>query len=73
MYIVVEIQKSSAGTIATIVNSFATRNEAESSYHTILAAAAISSVPVHSAVIMTEEGQTLMFQSYTHEEQSEEE
>ena len=67
MYIVLEIQKNINGQISTIPTSFISRNEAESKYHTILSFAAISEVPVHSAIIMTEEGQPIMYQSYSHE------
>lgn len=66
MYIVVEIQTTN--TVATLVNSYSDRNEAESRYHQILAAAAISNVPKHSAVLMSDIGETIKMDSYTHEE-----
>lgn len=65
-YLVIEIQKSTTGEVANIVTSHNTLNEAESKYHTILASAAISSVPVHSAVILNETGFCVKNQSYTH-------
>lgn len=65
MYIVVEIQTST--TVATLVNSYEDRNQAESKYHQILTAAALSSVPKHSAVLMNDEGQTIKSETYTHE------
>ena len=65
MYIVLEIQTST--TVATIVNSYEDRNQAESKYHQILTAAALSSVPKHSAVLMNDEGQTIKDETYIHE------
>ena len=64
MYIVLEIQASD--TIATTINSYEDRNTAESRYHQILAAAAMSTVPHHSAVLMNEIGNTIKSDSYTH-------
>ena len=64
MYIVMEIQKSS--TASTIVNTYDTLNEAENKYHTILAYAAISNVPKHSAVLLTEEGDYIKHECFEH-------
>lgn len=66
MFIVIEIQKNSNGTIGTIVNSYNDRNGAEQKYHQILAAAAISQVEIHSAVLLSETGQRIKGESYTH-------
>lgn len=65
MFIVLEIQTST--TVATIVNSYEDRNEAESKYHQILTAAAVSSVPKHSAVLMDDEGNRIKNEVYIHE------
>lgn len=64
MYIVLEIQKNS--TASTIVNTYETLNEAENKYHTILAYAAISNVPKHSAVLLTEEGDYIKHECFEH-------
>ena len=64
MFVVLEIQKSDS--IATLVSSHETRNEAESKYHTILAAASISAIPVHSAVLMVDNGTPIKYESYSH-------
>ena len=66
MYIVIELQTSN-GTTAHIVTHHATREEAESKYHTVLAAAAVSNVEIHAATILTAEGFQLMYQCYKHE------
>lgn len=67
MFVVLEIQASDK--VATLVNSYEDRNAAESKYHTILGAAAISTVPIHSAVLMTDTGKTLKAEHYEHAEE----
>lgn len=64
-YIVLEIQ--SGDTISTIVNDYDNINQAESKYHQILTAAAISNVPKHSAMIITDEGFVQKVDCYIHE------
>ena len=64
-YITFEIQNTN-GTVGTITKTFEDRLQAESDYHTILASAAISSVPVHSAALMTDEGFMLESKCYKH-------
>ena len=54
MYIVIEIQSNSDGTVGTIVNSYEQRPQAESKYHQILAVAAVSGLPKHGAVMITD-------------------
>lgn len=68
MYLVIEIQKSMEGTIANITTAYADRNQAESHYHSILSSAAISSLPLHSAVLLSEEGYLIASQYYIHEQ-----
>lgn len=63
-YYVVEIQKMNDGNYAHIVNTADSRNGAESVYHQVLAAAAISNLPQHSAILFTDEGHLLMSQCY---------
>lgn len=64
MFIVIEIQTD--GSVATIVNQYATINEAEAKFHQILAAAAVSSVPVHAAVILSNTGSLVRFEYFSH-------
>ena len=66
MYIVIELQKNDQGVVSNIVTAFDSLAEAESKYYTILAAAAISKVPVHSAIIVSEEGFPVKHQCYKH-------
>lgn len=63
MFIVMEIQN---GTVLPVIVK-ESRAEAESAYHMILAAAAISTVEVHTAVLMTNEGFMLESKCYKHE------
>ena len=65
-FIVVELQKNKDGVVSNIVTSFEAQSSAESKYHSILAAAAVSELPVHSAALLTEEGFSLMHQCYKH-------
>jgi hypothetical protein len=66
MHIVIELQKNAEGVVSNIVTAFDTLAEAESKYYTILASAAISNVPVHSAIIVSEEGFPVKHQCYKH-------
>ena len=64
-YIVIEIQKAVDGTVAIPpINTYDSFFDALSRYHTILAAAAISDVPVHTALIINEVGQEVRLDSY---------
>ena len=65
-YIVVELQKNTDGTVANLVTSHETLAEAESKFYSILASAAINTIPVHSAVIISEEGFPVNHQCYKH-------
>ena len=65
-FIVIELQKNEKGVVSNIVTQHNTQPEAESKYHAVLAAAAVSEIPVHSAVIVSEEGFSLMHQCYKH-------
>ena len=65
-YLVIEIQTSAAGTTSAIVNTYQDKAAAESKFHTILASASVSNVPVHSATIITDEGFTIKYECYKH-------
>lgn len=71
MFIVIEIQTSEQ--VATIVNSYESRDEAESKYHQILMYAAQSTLPKHGAVMLTEEGMLIKRECYEHVDDTEEE
>lgn len=65
LYIVTEIQ-STGETSAEIVTKHATRNEADSKFFQVLAAAAVSAVPIHTATLCTDEGCWLESRCYKH-------
>ena len=71
MYTVVEIQTNADGTVGNIVHAYANRAEAEHEYHLALAAAAISSLPIHAAVLLTNEGFMEKHERYIHEQAEE--
>lgn len=73
MYIVLEIQKNKNGQVAILPYQFADIHQAENKYHTILAYASVSDLPVHTAMIITEYGFVLKCEYYEHEEEPEEE
>ena len=62
MYFIVEIQND-----AYLITKKNTLNEAESEYHRVLSAAAISNVETHSCIVFDEEGMSQMSQCYKHE------
>lgn len=66
MYKIIELQTDANGNTAHLITSKANQNEAESVFHQILAAAAISNVPVHAATILTENGSEIMHGYYAH-------
>lgn len=66
MYIIIEIQKNQNNQIATLVNSYTDKNLAQQKYHQVLAAASVSSLLIHSAVMLNEDGYLIKKQSYYH-------
>lgn len=65
-YVVIEFQTAADGTVSYLISTYTSRNEAESKYHTILSFAATSSVPSHTAVLTTNEGQLIERKTYRH-------
>ena len=65
MYIILEIQTNN-NVPATLVHTATTYNEAQSVYHTVLAAAAISAVECHAATLLDYHGNVLATEFYTH-------
>ena len=72
-YYIIEIQQYLNGEFGHIVhyaydeNATMARLKAESKYHEVLAAAAISQLPQHSATLLTSDGRAIMNQCYKHE------
>lgn len=65
MYFIVELQIID-GQPAYIVKTSTSKNEALSEYYNILHYAAISSVTIHSCVILDERGNTVAKETFTH-------
>lgn len=70
MFIVMEIQTSTEGVVSTVINQYENENEADSRFHQILASAAISEIPVHTAFILTDDGHAVRAESYRHADNS---
>lgn len=68
MYIVLEIQTAADGAVTVLEpRVLSARETAESAYHSVLSYAAVSSVPLHAAVLMTNEGAVLERKAYAHD------
>lgn len=72
-YYVIEIQQATTGEFSHIVHwaydedATMARLKAESTYHTILAAAANSTLLSHSATLIASDGRAILNQCYKHE------
>ena len=71
-FYIIEIQQYTNGEFGHIVhfafdeNATKARLKAEAKYHEVLAAAAISELPQHSATLLTSDGRAVMNQCYRH-------
>lgn len=70
-YLVTEIQHWANGTVQNPTWAYDDRNKAEAKYHAILSAAAVSTLPVHSALLFTDEGFALESKCYKHPKEPE--
>ena len=67
MFIVIEFQKNQEGQVATLVTQHNTLQEAESKFHQVLSYAAVSTLPLHSCMILNDKTYVIKAQVYTHE------
>lgn len=65
MLIVLELQ-ATEDNVAHIFTTYDTQAEAESSYHLVLSSAAVSTVPMHSVLLMAADGQVMRSETYRH-------
>lgn len=65
-YIVIELQKNADGQVANLVTAHNTLEEAYNKYYLVLASAAISELPTHSALIVSDEGFTVESKCFMH-------
>lgn len=76
-YYIIEIQQYDSGEYGHIVHfaydpdATQARLKAEAKYYEVLAAAAVSNLPSHSATLLTCNGYALMNQAYTHKKEVE--
>ena len=72
-FYIIEIQQYTDGNYGHIVhfaydeNPTKARLKAEAKYHEVLASAAVSELPQHSATLLTSDGRAIMNQCYRHE------
>lgn len=71
-YIIIETQTTNGTTAIGTPVVKDTFNKAEQEYHTKLAAAAVSNVPLHSVTMLNERGQLVKYEVYDHSEPVEE-
>lgn len=64
-YLILELQKSSDD-VAYIVTKQPAYQQAKSTFYQILASAAISQIPVHTAVILSDEGELIQKETFYH-------
>lgn len=69
-YVVIELQDMGSQ-VANIVTAYDSVNQAEQKYHEALSAAAVSQVPIHSAIMMNSEGQYIKSEGYDHRQSGE--
>ena len=69
MYVAIELKEKADGSLDVSTFKKDTRDEAEKAFHSILASAAVSTNPIHSAVILNPEGKLLKTECYKHDVQ----
>lgn len=72
MYIVIEMQTNNGTTAIVPPVTFENINQAYQKYYQVLSAAAVSSVPTHTAIILTERGDVVRVEHFEHNEVTEE-
>lgn len=65
-YVIVEIQTMANGQIGALVTAKDDYYEAESTYHSVLASAAISNLPCHTALLCDNKGGVIHAQCFEH-------
>lgn len=66
MYIVIELQKT-GDQLGNLVTAHQTLAEAEAKYHSVLAAAAVSSIEAHSCILVNAYGVPIKNECYRHD------
>lgn len=63
-YLVIELQTSADGAVGNLVWSFDDENIAKSKYYAVLSAAAVSSLPQHSCILIQNDGTLLKRENF---------
>lgn len=71
MYIVIELQTNN-GNVGILTYKFTELSEAYAKYYLILSSAAVSDIEVHTALIVTETGQVVRSETFSHASEVEE-
>ena len=72
MYIIIEMQTTNGATsVVTPIKTKTDLNEALSEYYATLSSAAISSVEVHTVMLITERGEVVRTEKFEHAEVAE--
>lgn len=70
MFVVLEIQEAKDGSVAFVPPvAKETREEAERAFYLVCAAAAVSGLPTHTAMLFTHEGVLIDRKSWHHEQE----
>lgn len=67
MFIVMEVQVFEDNKVSTLVYAFENRNSAEQKYHSVLSAASVSKLPMHTCFMLTTDGRVIKSECYRHE------
>lgn len=65
MCIVIELQKNTESVVSNLITSHNTLTQAESKFYSTLTSA-VNEIPIHSAIIVSEEGFPVKHQCYKH-------
>lgn len=65
--VVTELQTFDTGVVQALNYAYDSENSALAKYHSILSAAAVSSLPVHACVVYTNDGTMLRSECFKHE------
>ena len=63
-YVLIELQTMDNGAVANIVTVYENELAAKSAYYSVMTAAALSNLPVHSAILMDNYGIVIMNGSF---------
>lgn len=64
-YLVIELQ-TNGGVVGNVINDYDNLAEAENRYYTVLAAASVSAVEIHTAMLVKSNGEIIHVDSRTH-------